>query len=107
MPFEKGKSGNPGGRPKELAGLADAIRAEFEKDIASGGMHEAIKRGFDLLRFAPEPKDKLAALKMLLEYGYGKPAQQVDLSSGGGEPVIIQVITGVPKAGSKADATSD
>jgi len=95
MPFEKGKSGNPGGRPKEMAGLAEAIRKEFEADIAKGGIHEAIKRGFDLIRFSPEPKDKLAALKLMLEYGYGKPTQPMEFSGEDG-PLKIVVVTGVP-----------
>lgn len=102
MAFEKGKSGNPGGRPKEIEGLAEAIRKEFEKDIKDGGIHEGVKRGFDIMRFAPDHRDKLAALKVLLEYGYGKPKQQVEVGGEGGGAIVVQVITGVPKKNANA-----
>lgn len=76
MPFQKGQSGNPGGRPK--------IAAEF-KDRARSFMDE---RGFAILtgmldNGIPESEDRRYAMTKLIEYAYGKPQQHVNLESNG------------------------
>lgn len=75
--FAPGESGNPGGRKKEIEGLALAIRSELEKNAASGGVNEAVLKTLEIMRTADEPRDQLAAIKVLLEYGYGKPSQEI------------------------------
>lgn len=76
-PFPPGQSGNPGGRKKEIEGLAIAIRTELERNAKEGGVNEAVLKALEIMRTAEEPKDQLAALKVLLEYGYGKPSQEI------------------------------
>lgn len=69
MPFEKGKSGNPGGRPKEAAEV---------KSLAQEHGVRAIARLAELI----EDEDKrvsVAACQALLDRGYGKPTQQTEL----------------------------
>jgi hypothetical protein len=65
MPFEKGQSGNPGGRPKE--------NAEVKALARSHGV-AAVQKIVGLMNSADE-KTVLAACQALLDRGFGKPAQ--------------------------------
>ena len=65
-PFKKGKSGNPGGRPKVIAELRALARAHAPDAIE------------ELARLAIKAKNetaRVAAIRELLDRGYGKAAQ--------------------------------
>jgi hypothetical protein len=70
MPFEKGKSGNPGGRPKEN---------EEIKKLAQEHCPAAIKR-LAVLMNDPSGRTAVAACTALLDRGHGKPLQAVEHS---------------------------
>ncbi len=68
-PFEKGKSGNPGGRPRVIGDL---------RELAREYAPEAFK---ELARLAVKAKSeavRVVAIRELLDRGYGKPAQRRD-----------------------------
>lgn len=67
MPFIKGQSGNPGGRPKE-----DAEVRELARQYSS----EALNRLLDWMR-ADNPKASVSACQAILDRAYGKPGQAV------------------------------
>lgn len=70
MAFQPGQSGNPGGRPKEDAEV---------KALARAAGPEAITKLLELLR-CDDRRTALAAAQALLDRGYGKPGQSVELS---------------------------
>lgn len=72
MAFQKGQSGNPGGRPKECAEV---------KELARQYGPEAIEKLVALLR-GGDARVAKAAADSLLDRAYGKPSQAVDLSGG-------------------------
>jgi hypothetical protein len=77
--FPKGKSGNPNGRPKKLPEL-DKLLADVlgeEKDGVTAA--EAILKKLRAMAAA----GNLRAAEILLDRGYGKAKQQVDLTSKG------------------------
>jgi len=76
----KGKSGNPKGRPK-MPDLKGAM-AELLADEKNGKTAlEAV-----LMRLRQMAIDgNLKAADMLLAYGYGRPKQQIDHTTGGNE----------------------
>ena len=74
MAFVKGKSGNPTGRPKENAEI---------KALAQAKSIEAFNRIVSLL-YSEDDKISLAAAKEIIDRGYGKPAQSVDISDNEG-----------------------
>jgi hypothetical protein len=68
-PFKKGESGNPGGRPKVIGEL---------RELAREHAPDAIK---ELARLAIKAKSetaRVAAIRELLDRGYGKAAQVLD-----------------------------
>lgn len=70
MPFKKGQSGNPGGRPKEASEV---------KRLAQEKGADAIAKLVEILSCG-EARTELAAAQALLDRGYGKPSQSVDMT---------------------------
>src|SRR5262245_34970080 len=69
-PFQKGQSGNPGGRPKEIAEV---------KELAREHMPAAIEALVSIMN-NPKASDaaRVSAATALLDRGYGKPQQHID-----------------------------
>jgi hypothetical protein len=68
-PFKKGQSGNPGGRPKEIAEV---------KELAREHMPAAIEALVSIMN-NPKASDaaRVSAATALLDRGYGKPQQHI------------------------------
>lgn len=70
--FVKGQSGNPGGRPK----AEDDVKA-----LAREHTPDAIARLAKIVKTSKNDKAAVSAAEALLNRGYGKPAQQVDITT--------------------------
>ncbi len=81
-PFEKGKSGNPSGRPKIPAEVRELARALSVEAIET---HAAIMRDVE----AP-PAARGASANAILDRAWGKPAQAITGEDGEG-PVELAV----------------
>ena len=85
--WEPGKSGNPGGRSPRVGPNGETITA-----LCRAKTVDLIERAFAIaMGAATEPKDALAACFGLLDRGWGKPKESVDIDAnvkGSGVPVI-------------------
>jgi len=76
--FRKGQSGNPGGRPKVLGELQELARQHAPMIIV------------ELARLALKAKSetaRIAAIRELLDRGYGRPRQTMEVSVPAGDPL--------------------
>lgn len=82
MPFKKGESGNPSGRPRVVATLRDLARAHTA---------DALNTLVSIMNGSEQPPAaRVAAAKELLDRGYGKAAQPVD-GDGEGGPIQTSI----------------
>lgn len=82
MAFEKGQSGNPGGRPKESAAVKALARQHSEK---------AVMRLVGLIDSANEAT-ALAAANAILDRAIGKPPQAIVGGDGDDPPIRVEGI---------------
>jgi hypothetical protein len=87
-PFQKGQSGNPGGRPKEIP----EVRAKAREMTV-----EALETLAAIMRSpkAPPPARVTAAVA-ILDRGWGKPTQPIDGDGEGGaigvEGIVVRFV---------------
>ena len=81
--FVKGQSGNPNGRPKGTAALAQRIRRETKNGAI------LVDYLLDAVQNSRSGKERVDAATLLLAYGFGKPVQPVDFGDGDGTPAEI------------------
>ena len=91
MPFEKGQSGNPGGRPKDKP-FADALRMELK---VAGDDHRKLRKIARALIAKAEDGD-LAAIREIADRLDGKVVPAVDMTEPRGD-VIYHIRTGIQR----------
>ncbi len=79
-PFQKGVSGNPGGRPQASYDIATLARQYAPEALAA--LYDALK----------DPRLKVAAAQALLDRGYGKAIQRQEHTGADGGPIQTQQI---------------
>jgi hypothetical protein len=90
MAFVKGQSGNPGGRPKAVMPDGRTL-----SEAAREHSPEALRV---LVEALSNPDTALAAAKEILDRGFGRPAQALEITGEDGGPVQVSRIelVGVP-----------
>lgn len=71
--FQKGQSGNPGGRPKAIAQVRELAQIQTEEAIHTLAAIMTSEK--------TNPAARVSAANALLDRGWGKPSQHMELST--------------------------
>ena len=83
-PFKKGHSGNPGGRPKEVKDVQALARTHTA---------EAMQTLVEVMRTGKPDRARAAAAESLLDRGWGRAPQTVEVSTDNDEPLLLGFTT--------------
>lgn len=81
MPFVKGQSGNPGGRPKE-----DAEVKKLAKEQGVSAIEKLVA-----LMDCGDSRTELASAQALLDRGFGRPAQSLTVLGDDDAPLVTRI----------------
>lgn len=81
MPFKKGSSGNPGGKSNTEKEFKLAAQKHWKRALA------ILVEGMD----STDARTRIAAAKELLDRGFGKAAQSVEVASSAGQPFMVVI----------------
>jgi len=83
-PFEKGKSGNPGGRPKKTVERIEADqKADDALNMLKNALPEATQKVLALLDDPnTQPNVRVKILELMLDRTYGKAFQSMQIDAG-------------------------
>lgn len=85
MPFQKGQSGNPGGKKSPVRKELDAL---LDRHYPVPKRARSIQRLVELQDDA-DPDVAMDAIKTLLAYTYGRPTERKEISGPDGGPVEV------------------
>jgi hypothetical protein len=92
MPFARGQSGNPGGRPKKGKSLTEALQKAMNRKTAEG------KKNYDaladtLVKLAIEDKN-ITAIKYIMDRVDGRPKETIEMTDGAIDTKLRQILNG-------------
>lgn len=97
-------SGNPSGRPKGAAGLAELVRDKIHENSSGNGGNAIVDWVWGIFSSTTEPfENKKWAAEWLIDRGFGKAMQTIDVTSGG-ERLISPVVLMSPEKLALVDA---
>lgn len=88
--FQKGQSGNPGGRPRGF---------KAARELARRHTVEALETLIALMRSSRSEQVQLAAANAILDRGWGKPTQALSVEGEDGNPTVPTVQIVIPDNG--------
>ena len=91
--FERGQSGNPGGRPKLPADIREAFKAKAPEAL------EVLERCLQ----SDDERIAMQAAQAILDRGYGKPSQTIDANINEGDGPI-RYYAELPRKAQSVDA---
>lgn len=92
MPFTKGQSGNPGGRPKKGKTLTEALEKALKKKGEDGRKNtEALAA--TLLDLAIKEKN-ITAIKYVMDRVDGRPTESIELTDGAVDARLKEIMNG-------------
>ena len=96
MPFPKGRSGNPQGRPKKGETLTDLLREKIEAPKTAKAKQTRKELIIEKLIALAEAGD-LSALKYLFDRLDGRPTETVEMTDGAIDQRLREIMNGENK----------
>jgi ribosomal protein L17 len=93
MPFTKGRSGNPRGRPKKGETLTDLLRDKIEAPKTTREKLTRKEKIIEKLITLAEAGD-LSALKYLFDRIDGRPKESIELTDGAVDTRLREIMSG-------------
>jgi hypothetical protein len=92
MPFTKGQSGNPAGRPKKGSTLTEALESALEKKGKGGKLKRTILAD-TLIDLAINARN-IAAIKYMMDRVDGRPTESIELTDGAVDQRLREIMDG-------------